>query len=67
VELGYEQIRSGKVEVEFSRAESIPVAAFESYEGDPDADGDTDAGTEKAGTGKTGTDKTDPRNNAEEA
>jgi ribosome maturation factor RimP len=42
VRLGFDQIRSGKVEVEFTRVEAVPDAAFENFESDTDTDADAE-------------------------
>lgn len=44
ITLPFSQIRSGKVEVEFSRLDAVPDDAFETFESDTE----TDAGTEEA-------------------
>ncbi|MCH6470934.1 ribosome maturation factor RimP [Sinomonas terrae] len=48
VTLPFEKIRSGRVEVEFSRVDTVPEAAFESFEPEADTELDTDTDAEEA-------------------
>jgi ribosome maturation factor RimP len=42
ITLPFSQIRSGKVEVEFSRLDAVPDTAFETFESDTETDADTE-------------------------